>query len=164
VLGVDREIGRTLSHEKRIYEKDAAHFIMADVATYVAGAVDLGKDVDNVFVVSGDTQVLADRDRSPRVAAHRFRAGRAVYLSGYKFTPQNTRLLHRALYWAAGVEGDFGYWICSSIHTECAYYPASNKLVVINNGDRDEETTVFDADRNGIDVSVEPFGIEIIDL
>jgi beta-D-galactosyl-(1->4)-L-rhamnose phosphorylase len=115
--------------------------------------------------LDGDTQVLAEKDGSPRISARRFGRGRSVYFSGYKFSPQNTRLLHRALYWAAGRESDFGYWTCSNIYTECAYYPKSDRIVVINNSDKKEQTKVFDSDRMPvIDVRLESYGIKIIDL
>ena len=115
-------------------------------------------------MVDKDTNVLVDKDGSVRIAVHSFKKGRAIYLSGYKFTPQNTRLLHRALYWAADCQSDFGPWTCSNIHTECAYYPKSKKLVVINSSDKHQETKVFDSNGNSIDVSMEPHGIEIIDV
>jgi len=161
ILGVDREIGRSLSKDKITYRKTISrHFIMKDVE----GEIDFGKDVDNIFVVSQDTQVLSDRDGSPTIATHTFKSGRAVYLSGYKYTPQNTRLLHRALYWAANAESDFGYWVCSNPCTECAYYPEINKLVVINNSGREESTQVFDANKNALKVSLEPGGMKILDV
>ena len=159
LLGVDREIGRSLSKDKLTYQQaDTKHFIMEDGG----GEIDFGKDIDNVFVTSRDTRVLADRERSPRVATHTFGSGRAIYLSGYKYTPHNTRLLHRALYWAAGAESDFGAWVCSNLYTECAYYAGSNKLIVINNSDRKQVTRVCDSDKNGIEVSLEPHGMKIL--
>jgi beta-D-galactosyl-(1->4)-L-rhamnose phosphorylase len=160
LLGLDREIGRTHSKDKLVYEKDAGHFIMKEVE----GDVDFGKDVGNIFVVSRDVQVLADKDRSPRISVHSFRRGRAVYFSGYKFSPQNTRLLHRALYWAAGSESDFGCWTCSNVYTECAYYAGSNTLVVINNSAREQETKVFDSNKNAIDIRLGPYKVEIITM
>jgi beta-D-galactosyl-(1->4)-L-rhamnose phosphorylase len=162
VLGVDREIGRSLSKDKFRYQKaDVQHFILEDVE----GEIDFGEDVDSIFVLDGDTKVLAEKDGSPRISTRRFGRGSSIYFSGYKFSSQNTRLLHRALYWAAGRESDFGYWTCSSIYTECAYYPKSNRVVVINNSDKEEQTKVFDSDRMpAIDVRLEPYGVKIIDL
>jgi beta-D-galactosyl-(1->4)-L-rhamnose phosphorylase len=161
LLGVDREIGRLLSKDKVAYKKpDNQHFIMEDTED----DIDFGKDTDNIFVVSNDTQVLADKEGSPRIAIHHFRKGRSVYFSGYKFTSQNTRLLHRSIYWAAGSERDFGYWMSSNIHTECAYYPKNNKLIVINNSHQKERTKIFDSNKNSRDVSVEPLGMTILDV
>jgi hypothetical protein len=95
---------------------------------------------------------------------HNFKKGKAVYLSGYKFAPQNTRLLHRALFWAAGREGDFDPWTCSNIYTDCAYYPKGKKLVIMNSSDKSEKTKVFDSSGKPINVSLEPHGIKITDL
>ncbi|MBN1313604.1 MAG: 1,3-beta-galactosyl-N-acetylhexosamine phosphorylase [Anaerolineae bacterium] len=161
LLGVDREIGNTLSKEKPIYQTQESHFIVEDIEDNI----DFGKDVDDVFVVSRDTQVLVDNDGSPTLAVHDFYQGRAIYLSGFKFSPQNTRLLHRAIYWAAGAEDDFGAWMCSSIHAECAYYPDSKQLVVINNSDIHQETSVYNsAKKRAINVGLEPYGIRILDM
>lgn len=160
VLGVDRETSVTLGLSKRKFtQAGLEHFILQNSN----GDIDFGNEIDKVFVVDKDTNVLVDKDGSVRIAVHSFKKGRAIYLSGYKFTPQNTRLLHRALYWAADCQSDFGPWTCSNIHTECAYYPKSKKLVVINSSDNREKTKVFDLNGKSINVSLEPHGIEIID-
>lgn len=86
------------------------------------------------------------------------------YLSGYKVTPWNVRLLHRAIHRSAGCEEDFRVWTCSNVNTECAYYPKSKKLVIINNSGSQEETDVADFTGNSCKVSLEPHGIKIIDL
>jgi len=161
LLGVDRETGLTLNKSKiKFSVPDEKHFIMQDME----GDIDFGKDVDKVFVVDKETKVLAEKEGSVKIALHNFKKGRSIYLSSYKFTPQNTRLLHRALYWAAGQEGDFGPWTCSNIYTDCAYYPKSKKLVVINSSDKSEKTKVFDSSGKSINVSLEPHGIKIMDL
>jgi beta-D-galactosyl-(1->4)-L-rhamnose phosphorylase len=161
VLGVDRQTIATLGLSNRKFaQADPEHFILKDFD----GDIDFGNDIDKVFVVDKDTKVLADKDGSPKIALHNFKKGRSVYLSGYKFTQANTRLLHRALFWAAGQEGDFGPWTCSNIYTDCAYYPKGKKLVVINSSDKQQKTKVFDSKGNTIDVSLEPYGIEIIDV
>ena len=87
-------------------------------------------------------QVPAERDNSPRLAVHGFGKGRAVYLSGFKFTPENTRLLHRALYWAAAKDAQWSAWSSANIRTEATYFPKAKKLVVINNAGTDESTVV----------------------
>lgn len=161
LLGVEREIGRSLSKQKYGYQKsDEPHFITADLA----GEIDFGKDVGNVFVLGAETTVIADNEQSPQIATRHFRQGRSLYLSGYKFAPQNTRLLHRALYWAAGMEAEFGCWVSGDINAECAYYPENSKLIVINNSDSPVKTTVSGAAGDSIDVSLEPFGIKIINV
>jgi beta-D-galactosyl-(1->4)-L-rhamnose phosphorylase len=160
VLGVDRDTCALIGHGKYAYKKAEGHFITAELP----GEPDFGKDVDHIFALDGDTEVLADRDKCPRITARRFGSGRAVYMSGFKCTPENTRLIHRASYWAADHEGDFARWTCSNIDTECAWYPASRRLVVINNSGNAQETEVIDGDGNTQTVTLTPHGIELMDL
>jgi beta-D-galactosyl-(1->4)-L-rhamnose phosphorylase len=161
VLGVDRKTGMTWGLSKRKYaQAGPEHFILQDSK----GDIDFGNDIDNVFVVDKEAEVLAEKDGSPRITVHNFKRGRSIYLSGYKFTPQNTRLLHRALFWTASREGDFGPWTCSNIHTDCAYYPKGKKLVVINSSDKREKTKVFTSGGKSIDIILEPHGIKIMDV
>ena len=161
ILGVDREIGLTFNKEKLAYNISGQdHFILNDIEH----DIDFGKDIDNIFVLDKSTIVLFEKDGCPKITVNDFGKGHSVYLAGYKFTPQNTRLLHRCLFWAAGRPNDFRPWTCSNMRTDCAYYPATNTLVVINNSEKGENTSVYVADGNSIDISLEPYGIHIIDL
>jgi len=135
------------------------HFILEDIE----GEIDFGKDIDNVFVTGRDATVLAEKDGFPKIVINNFGKGQSIYLSGFKFSPENTRLLHRCLYFASGRQSEFGPWTCSNIRTDCAFYPDTKKLVIINNSDTAEKTKVFDEDKRSRDVSLEPRGIEIID-
>jgi beta-D-galactosyl-(1->4)-L-rhamnose phosphorylase len=159
LLGVDRETGMTIGKSKRKYAKAAGrHFILQDAE----GDLDFGDDVDGIYLIDKDTQVLADRAESPRIALRQFGEGRSVYLSGFKFTPANTRLLHRALFWAAGREDDYQSWTCSNIHTDCAYYPTSKKLVIINNSPKQQTTEIFTPDGQTLKAQIRAYGIRIL--
>jgi len=159
VLGVDRELGLTLAFDKYAYgEPNRKHFIVQDLQ----GEPDFGRDVDRIYVLDGETEVLADEGQSPKIAVREFGKGRGVYFSGHIYSPENVRLLHRVIYWAAGREDDFRAWTCSNVHTECAYYPGSEKLVVINNTAEAQDTRVFDPQGDCIDVSLEPYGVQFI--
>jgi beta-D-galactosyl-(1->4)-L-rhamnose phosphorylase len=85
-------------------------------------------------------------------------------LSGHKFTPENTRLIHRAIHWAANQEAEFQKWNCTNVRTECAYFPAKQKLVVINNSDAQQKTDVWDALGKARPICLEPHGIAILDV
>ncbi len=166
VFGLDRDSGERLANGKYKFTKPdgavAKHFITADLPAGVAP--DLAKDVDGIYVHGPDTQVLAERDNSPRLAVHGFGKGRAVYLSGFKFSPENTRLLHRALYWAAAKEAQWSAWSSSNIRTEATYFPKAKKLVVINNAGTDAATTVTLGDGKATkSVQLSAHGIAILD-
>ena len=161
ILGVDRETGQTCSKPKRNYNlEEQKHFILEDAES----DIDFGDDINNVYITDKDTQVITDCGLSPKIALHNFGKGQSVYLSGFKFTPQNTRLLHRCLFWAAGRQSDFGPWTTSNINTDCAYYPKEKKLVVINSSEETQQTKILDAKGNSIDVSLEPYGIKIMEI
>jgi beta-D-galactosyl-(1->4)-L-rhamnose phosphorylase len=160
VLGLDRDRGERVANGRYRYTAPEKHFITTDLE----GAPDFGKDLSDLYVLSAGTRVLAERDGSPRIAVNAFGRGRSVYLSGFKFTAENTRLLHRALFWAAAQEQKLPAWSCSNVHTECAYYPRKRKLVVINNAGTDEATTVTLGDgRARQTVNLAAHGLAILD-
>jgi beta-D-galactosyl-(1->4)-L-rhamnose phosphorylase len=159
VLGVDRELGLSINIGKYAYNvANGPQFLTQDMP----GEPDFGSDIDGVYALGGGTTVLADRSKSVKIATNSFGRGRAVYFAGHKFSPENVRMMHRAMFWAAGRERDFGPWTCSNIYTECAYYPGSKKLVVINNSGERQETDVLDAGLKAIKVALDPHGIAVL--
>ncbi|MCC5025514.1 MAG: hypothetical protein J6386_23265 [Candidatus Synoicihabitans palmerolidicus] len=89
--------------------------------------------------------------------------GRAVYAEGLTFAPESTRLLHRALFWAAGKESDWAIWQTSNVRTECAWFPRDRQLVVINNDGSLPQTTVTLGDgETAHEVTLEPHGIQVL--
>jgi beta-D-galactosyl-(1->4)-L-rhamnose phosphorylase len=161
VLGLDRDGGERVANGKYKYVVAPSHFVTADATS----TIDLGKETDGIYVFGPDTTVLADRDGSPRLAVHPFGKGRAVYLSGFKFTHENTRLLHRALAWSASQETTWGAWQSANVKTEVTCFPKVGKLVVINNAGTDESTVVTFADgKTAKTVKLPAHGIEILDI
>jgi beta-D-galactosyl-(1->4)-L-rhamnose phosphorylase len=161
LLGVDREIGLTLSNVKLGFTPSGKkHFILEDIK----GEIDFGKDIDNLFVTGENTAVLSGKNGSPKIVVNYFGKGQSIYLSGFKFAPENVRLLHRSLYYVAGRQTEFGPWTCSNVLTDCAFYPDTKKLVVINSSDKAEKTKVFDAVGKFHEISLSPHGIKIIDI
>ena len=160
VFGVDRQVSQTVGLIKReVKPADSKHFILEDAE----GDVDFGDDVKNIFITDNKTQVLDADNNSPRIAVNQYDRGRAVYLSGFKFNAANTRLLLRAMFWAAGKQDEYGPWISSNIYTDCAWFENSKKLVVVNSSDKKQTTNVTDSNGESITLTLAPFGIEIID-
>lgn len=155
VLGVDKDLGTKKCLGKYNYDVKADHFITAQNET-----VDL-PHCDGVFVLDGSVDVLANAaNGAPALTAHNFKKGRGVYMSGYRFNLENTRLLMRAILYAAQSEADMDIYVCDNPLTECAYYPGSDKLVIINNTGDAQKTKVNTA--NGVvEACVEPYDIFI---
>jgi len=159
VLGVDRETGRSICCSNYVFHPPAeAHFVTQDLKS----PPDFGRDVDGVFVLDGGTEVLAERDGSPVIAARRYGRGRSLYLSGFVFSLANTRLLHRGIAWCARKEAEFAAWTCEDFRLECAWYPAKRTLVVINNCSDPVASRVIDDTGAAIPVSVGAHGIDIL--
>ena len=69
--------------------------------------------------------------------------GRAVYVAGLPYSFDNARLLHRAIYWAAGREDQFdSQWIPSDPGVEIAVFPNAGKALVMNNRTEAASATV----------------------
>src|SRR5699024_2156162 len=103
-------------------------------------------------------------ERDGTLAAHRYGKGRPVYIAGLPYCPESTRLLLRAIHWAASEEELMKKWFTTNIQTECAAYPQAGKFVVINNSYDRQETTVYKADGSKVDVTLEPMGYQWLDI
>lgn len=128
VFGLDREIGWSLSTDRYLPPVES-HFITAQMVDY-----DFGEDPGDIVPASTDVAVLSESAGSVRIGAHAFHKGRSVYLAGLPYSSQNSRLLHRAIMWAANAEDGWDQVIASSNpDVEVAYYPNVKKAFVYNN-------------------------------
>ena len=160
VLGVDKELGFTLSEDKYNIEKKA-HFITEDVK----GEIDYGEGMKNVYALSGaEVLDITFSDRFKRsvnvgevkLAANGYGKGRGVYMAGLPYSAQNARLLYRAMFWAAHKEGEMRKAFSSDPDTECSYYPTIGCYVLINNGVREQETVFTDRDGGQKRICLQP--------
>ena len=83
---------------------------------------------------------MADGDK-PLVTVNAFGKGKGIYLASFQVNLENTRMLYQLIRYAGG-EGIKGLYMTDNLYTECAYYPQSRKLVVINNSDREQTTSI----------------------
>jgi 1,3-beta-galactosyl-N-acetylhexosamine phosphorylase len=153
VLGVDRETGRTLQSAPVPTRVAAKHFITEDLA----GPADFGTHETFVYVADPATEVLAANGLHVLAAARTYGKGRSVFFGALPYDLTNSRLLHRAIFWAAGREAELKKWFCSNPLTDCAWYPESQKLVVVNNSDQPQVTTVFRGDGRKMKVTLKPY-------
>ncbi len=138
VLGVDRETGRTLQSAPVPTRPVDSHFITADLD----GPADFGTRETFVYVTDPGADVLAAEGLHVMAAANHFGSGRSVFFGALPYDAANSRLLHRAVFWASGREKEMQRWFSSNPLTDCAWYPESKKLVVVNNDAREQQTDV----------------------
>lgn len=92
-------------------------------------------------LTDGRAAVLAADGDNPLLTGNAFGRGRGVYLSAFELTNANTRLLLNLILSGDGGAAS-GLYLTDNPETECAYYPESRTLVVINNADTPQECGV----------------------
>lgn len=135
VLGVDEDIIDRVCHGQWSFEVDekAAAEIMPQ-GSNVAERV-------KCHLTDGKACVLAARDNNPLMTRNSFGKGYGVYLSSFSVNNENTKLLLNLILQAGGEAID-GNYLTDNANMECAYYPESRTLIVINNADSMQETTI----------------------
>ena len=153
VLGVDKEVGHTLQSAPVKASVAAKHFITEDLT----GSADFGTHETFVYVSDPATQLLAANGLHVMAAAKPYGRGRSVFFGALPFDLTNSRLLHRAIFWAAGMETQLRKWFCDNPVTDCAFYPKSGQVVVVNNSDQPQATSLYDGKGRPRRVTLKPY-------
>ncbi len=138
VLGVEKETGFTLNYDKYNWEQNPDHFILADVK----GEVDFGEGKKSIFAYEG-TDILVQKDKEVQMAVNAFGNGRSVYISGLPYSFENSRVLYRAILWAAHGEDILNKWFSTNYNVEVHAFVANGKYCVVNNTYEPQDTTVY---------------------
>lgn len=152
VLGVDKELGFTLSTDKRITQAEESHFICEDRTE----EFDFGESMKNVYALGADTEILEYSNEEIHVAAHPYGRGCGVYIAGLPYSFENTRLLLRALYYAAGRQEDLKKWFAQNPACEVHAYPEAGKYAVLNNTTQYQNTVVYDGNGKKYEYNLKP--------
>ena len=156
VLGVDEDTGAKVCHGKWQFEVDE------ELAKQLIPAGTVLPKKEGIFLTDGNAKVLGAEDGTPVATVHAFGAGKGIYLSGYRYHNANTRMLLQMLLYAKGLSMEQNY-LTDCADTECAYYPSSKKLVVINNSDRVQTTAVM-TERGKKQFTLQPFETQMADV
>ncbi len=138
VLGVEKETGFTLNYDKYNWEQKPSHFILADTC----GEVDFGEGKKNIYAFEG-TDILVQKDKEVQMAANAFGNGRSVYISGLPYSFENSRVLYRAILWAAHGEEILYKWFSTNYNVEVHAFVENHKYCVVNNTYVPQDTTVY---------------------
>ena len=133
VLGIDEDTGARVCHGKWSFTADDTEEILPEGATVLPK--------EHLYLTDGKAQVLLAEDDKPLVTVNQFGKGKGIYLASFQVDLENTRMLYQLIRYAGG-EGVSGLYMTDNLYTECAYYPESKKLVVINNSDKEQTTTI----------------------
>lgn len=152
VLGVDRELGFTLANIKYHTSAQLSHFITDEHW----GNLSLGENIPDVYAISEHTEIIDYSDGEIHIAANPYGDGRGVYFSSLAYTPDNARLLLRALYYACHKENEYYIWNADNVNCEVHAYPESGKYAILNNSDSPQTTDVYDGNGNRETINLEP--------
>lgn len=154
-MGVEKEIGNTVMTAACKFAPIESHFITDDNIENF----DFGIDRSYVFVCDEKTQVLKTNPDGLHVlmAANSFGKGRSLYLAGLPYNLENSRLLHRALFWVGNKESELKQWFTSNLNTDCAAYPDVGMFVVVNNISIEQKTIVYDGRGTPLEVVLKPY-------
>jgi 1,3-beta-galactosyl-N-acetylhexosamine phosphorylase len=80
-----------------------------------------------------------------------------VFCGALPYDLTNARLLHRAIFWAAGKESHLKRWFCDNPVTDCAFYPGSGLVVAVNHSEKTQATRLFDARGRSRRITLKPY-------
>ncbi|BCJ96439.1 1,3-beta-galactosyl-N-acetylhexosamine phosphorylase [Anaerocolumna cellulosilytica] len=154
VLGIDKDTGAKVCHGKWSFNVEGDSTLLPENYSI--------KPQKNLYLTDGLAKVLAASADAPVLTAYEFGKGKGIYLASYEITPENSRMLLNLLVHSGREEFD-GKYLTDNLHTECAYYPNTKTLVVINNSDQ-AQTTTIKTDFGSVTVTMEAFDNAILPL
>ena len=152
VLGVDQDDGSYACHVPWEFTAE-----MSD-PFFVAGE-SLG-ETKGIRLTDPETRVLNARGDTPILTLHAFGRGKAVYMGNFFYTPAGARMLLEMLLYLTGRDGAAA-GITEDGMTECAWYPESRILLVMNNTPDPLETEVR-FPLGALTVSLNPFEMKFV--
>ena len=152
IMGVDKELGFTLSTDKYFKTALDAHFITEDRIS----DFDFGESKHDIYALSANTEIIEYSNNEVHMASNRYGKGRGVYISGLPYSYENTRLLLRAMFYAAGKEDQYHIWYADNLNCEVNAYPESGKYAILNNSNETQTTNFYDGNGNCESITLEP--------
>lgn len=154
VLGIDEDTGARVCHGRWSFTADDTEEILPEGATVLPK--------EHLYLTDGKAQVLLAEDDKPLVTVNQFGKGKGIYLASFQVDLENTRMLYQLIRYAGG-EGVSGLYMTDNLYTECAYYPESKKLVVINNSDK-EQTATIPTEQGDKTVTIAPYDTTFMEI
>ena len=159
VLGVDKETDFSLSTDK-YNELNAEHFILEDIE----GEIDFGEGMDRIYAQGEDYQILNMDGEYCCLVVNKYGKGQGVYFAGLPYSPQNCRVLLRAIYYAAGMEEEMKKYYVTNVDTEVTVFEKTGKIAVINNAREEKYTELFVNGKKMCELNLKPMEMRWVDF
>ena len=118
VLGIDIDDGRRLCHGVWKVEQEAGSKLNLEIRSKAG-----------VYLIDKETKVLQAKDNLAVVTQRAFGKGKGIYLSEYRYSPENTIALRSIL--EQDTIHDSFYYTANPL-VDCAYFPEAKTLVLVN--------------------------------
>lgn len=139
---------------------DKDHFILEDIE----GGIDFGEGKSRIYAQGEGYQILDMDGKYSRLVVNTYGKGRSVYFTGLPYSPQNCRILLRAIYYAAHKEEEMKKFYVSNVDTEVAAFEEVGKAAVINNSKALKETDLYINGEKRCSLSMEPMQMCWVEL
>jgi beta-D-galactosyl-(1->4)-L-rhamnose phosphorylase len=149
VLGVDYDDGRRLCHGQ--WEVDVAQDSKSQLKI---------QPKQGIYLIDGDTTVLQSQDGLPTYTERKFGQGKGIYLSEYRYSPENTFALRSILEQNLATEP---LYTSDNPHVDCAYYPEAQVLLLANGSESEEDVRIL-TEKGKIDEVLGGFSLKVLDL
>jgi beta-D-galactosyl-(1->4)-L-rhamnose phosphorylase len=144
VLGVDIDTGARVNHGRWLFEveKNSIIPVLSDV-----------KPKKDVYLTDGNAKVLKAENNFPCVTKYAFGKGYGIYISSYRHSMTNARMLLNLLTYEHWKEYE---WIPENENVDGAFFKESNTMVLANSCNQEIKITV-----KGQDINIKPYGLVI---
>lgn len=151
VLGVGLDDGRRLCHGKWPVKADASY-------TDIVGDSSIKGRAD-IYLLDKKTTVMGEHDGYPCITTREFGKGKGIYLSEFRYSAENTRMLERVLL-SSCPESDVPMFSVDAASVSWTYFEQSGLLVLSSTSEVRQKVTC--STPFGVFSEVlEPFGMKI---
>lgn len=127
-------------------------------ATLFGNASLFGKS--NILILDSETEIIKAEEGRIVAASRSFGAGRGVYLSEFRYTAANTKMLERLLLWCCTNEVHQAF-SCDCDDVSLTYF-VNKKILVLSNTSNNEKSVHCETPYGLIIETIEPFGMVIM--
>ena len=147
VLGIDLDTGARVCHGRTDYKVESISELIPDGASI--------KGKNGLYLTDLNTHVLSEESNTPSITFHEFGKGAGIYLSHFQMSNQNARMLLNLMLYGRHMSLKQPY-LTDNPETECAWYPKSRTLVVINNSEK-LQTALVETEDSRVEFQLNPF-------
>lgn len=137
-LGVEKELGFTLSSDKYNIKEVSDNFIVKE-----NDAPDFGEVCQDIYALKG-SKILKSKNGNVQLSVNDYGKGRCCYIGGLPYNALNSNLLLKSCLYVSKKEDELNKWYCDNINCECSYYPQKNTVALINNTQSEQVTNYYD--------------------